>query len=235
MTDLDESVRRNELRVALAAVEERITRACGESGRARDDVTLIAVTKRFPASDVRLLARLGVDDVGENNVQELVAKSEVHAYAGLRLHVVGRLQSNKAAVAASLAELIHSLDRRALIGPLARGAARGQRRLSVLIQVSLDGDPARGGVRKEDVVDLAQATLDSPLRLKGVMAVPPVGAEPVAAFTRLREISKQVRELCPDAEIISAGMSADLEAAVVSGATHLRVGSAILGSRRLLG
>lgn len=232
---LDPAGRRAQVAAGLAAVERRIAAACVAAGRRRDAVTLIAVTKTFPAGDVRHLAALGVRDVGENKVQELAAKAADGAYAGLRLHLIGRLQSNKAALAGSLTDVVHSLDRAKLIAGLVRGAEEAGRSLTVLLQVSLDGDPQRGGVPVEGVPDLARAVLDSPLRLGGVMAVAPLAIDPAVAFARLRAVSDSVLELAPGAGMISAGMSADLEDAVANGATHLRVGSAILGSRPPLG
>lgn len=232
---LDPEGRRAQIATGLAAVERRITAACDAARRPREAVTLVAVTKTVPAGDVRHLAALGVCDVGENKVQELAAKAEGGAYVGLRVHLIGRLQSNKALLAATLADVVHSLDRAKLIAPLARGAEQAGRSLTVLLQVSLDGDPARGGVPAESVRDLACAVLDSSLLLGGVMAVAPLGLDPAAAFARLRTLSESVLELAPQAGMISAGMSADLEAAIANGATHLRVGSAILGSRPPLG
>lgn len=223
--------RREEIRAGLAATEARIAAACLASGRVREELTLVVVTKTHPARDVRLLAGLGVGDVGENRVQELSAKAAEGAYTGLRVHVIGQLQSNKAVEAARHAVMIHSLDRAKLIRPLARGAAEAGRDLVVLIQVSLDGDPARAGARRADVPALAEAVLASPLRLGGVMAVPPPAADPAAAFAELAAVATEVRSLAPQALLISAGMSADLHEAVAAGATHLRVGSAILGSR----
>ena len=231
--------RRTELAAGLAEVEARIDAACASAGRARQDVALVVVTKTFPASDVILLRDLGVTDVGENKVQEAAAKSGAEAFAGLRLHLIGRLQSNKALAAGALADVVHSLDRERLIGPLARGRAGRAVQLGateagtlpVLLQISLDGDPSRGGVAAENLERLAEAVLASPLRLAGVMAVPPPGAQAGAAFATLAELAGRVRRLAPEATWISAGMSGDLEAAVANGATHLRVGSAILGSR----
>lgn len=226
-----EQERRAQIEAGLAATQARIEAACRASGRARADVTLVVVTKTHPVRDIRLLADLGVGDVGENRVQELSAKAAEGAYAGMRLHAIGRLQGNKAAEAARHAVMVHSFDRARLIGPLARGAAQAERDLVVLIQVSLDGDPARGGAPRAEVPALAEAVLASPLRLGGVMAVPPPAADPAAAFAELAEISADLRRLEPGAVLISAGMSADLEQAIAAGATHLRVGSAILGSR----
>lgn len=226
--------RRAELADGLARTRERIAAACSAAGRDPAEVTLVVVTKTFPASDVRVLASLGIRDVGENKVQEAAEKAGQAAYDGLRLHLIGRLQSNKASAAGELADAVHALDRARLVAPLARGAQRAGRLgpLPVLLQISLDGDPARGGCDPDAVSPLAEAVAGTPaLRLAGVMAVPPPHADPRRAFTRLSELASRVRAVDPGAAWISAGMSADLEAAIGCGATHLRVGSAILGSR----
>lgn len=232
--------RRAELAAGLAEVESRIDAACVAAGRARQEMTLVVVTKTFPVSDVLLLRDLDVADVGENTVQEAAAKAEARAFAGLRMHLIGRLQSNKAVAAGALADVVHSLDRPRLIAPLARGRAQrlgecgrpeASQPLPVLVQISLDGDPGRGGVTAAGLERLAEAVLASPLQLAGVMGVPPLGADPAAAFAELARLAARVRAIAPQATWISAGMSGDLEAAVANGATHLRVGSAILGSR----
>lgn len=226
--------RREELAGALAAVRERVARAMSAAGRT-DEVTLIAVTKFFPAADIDLLAELGLRDIGENKVQEAAVKvAEVHLRDRLRVHFIGQLQSNKARSVSEWADAVHGIDREKVARALSRGALEHGRILDVLIQVSLDEIPVagRGGIRPEEVSDLADVVGQAEgLRLRGVMAVAPLGADPRAAFERLRTISGQVREQHPAAVWISAGMSEDLEAAVSAGATHLRVGSAILGSR----
>ncbi len=232
--------RLDELREGLAAVEQRIEAACTAAGRARSSVTLVVVTKTFPASDVRLLAGLGVGDVGESRDQEAAPKAAELPDVPLRWHFVGRLQSNKARSVASYAAVVHSVDRAGLVAALATGAERAGRDVGVLIQVSLDGDPARGGVPvdagPEPLLRLADEVAGSrALRLLGVMAVAPLGADPRAAFDRLLLASARLRDEHPAATFVSAGMSGDLEAAVAAGATHLRVGSAILGSRPPLG
>jgi pyridoxal phosphate enzyme (YggS family) len=228
--------RRAELAAGLAAVEQRIEAACRSAGRARSDVTLIVVTKTFPASDVRLLSGLGVREVGESRDQEAAPKAEACAGLDLTWHFVGRLQSNKARSVASYADVVHSVDRPSLVTALASGAAQAARTVDVLVQVSLDADPARGGVPAGDLPELADAIEDAEgLVLRGVMAVAPLGADPAGAFGRLAELAATVRAVHPGATWVSAGMSGDLEAAVGAGATHLRVGSAVLGSRPPLG
>ena len=234
-----DAARREELRVGLAAVRERVVRGCAEVGRDPDEVTLVVVTKYFPASDVLLLHELGVRHFGENRDQEAGEKfGEVrHALSqagapDVTLHFIGRLQSNKAAHVAGYADVIQSVDRAKLVGALDKGAHSADRTVQVLLQVSLDGDTSRGGVLPADVDALADAVAAHRLlQLRGVMAVAPLGADPDAAFARLREVADGIRARHHGADWISAGMSGDLEAGLRHGATLLRVGTAILGSR----
>jgi len=219
-----------ELTAALAGVEERLGAACAMAGRRRDEVVLVAVTKTRPASDVVALRELGVLDVGENRDQE--AKAKAAQVPGVRWHVVGSLQTNKARSVARYASAVHSVDRAELISALSAGALRAERDLDVLLQVSLDGDPARGGALLVDVPALAEQAAAAPgLRLAGVMAVAPLGADPAAAFAVLAQVSANLRGDHPKAVAMSAGMSGDLEQAVAAGATHVRVGTALLGHR----
>jgi pyridoxal phosphate enzyme (YggS family) len=226
--------RREEVARGLAAVRERIARAAATAGRDPAEVGLVVITKFFPASDVRILADLGVTDVGENRHQEAVAKVEECADLGLRWHFVGGLQSNKAAAVASYADVVESVDRRKLVGALARGAERSGREVEVMLQVSLDPPDARGrsGADPGSLPDLADAVEEhAGLRLTGLMAVAPLGEDPAEAFARLAGIRTAFLTDHPAATALSAGMSADLEQAVAAGATHVRVGSAVLGSR----
>jgi pyridoxal phosphate enzyme (YggS family) len=235
----DEPVRTAELEHALVAVRRRIAAAATSAGRDPQDVTLIAVTKTYPASDAATLVSLGCADLGESRDQEAVAK--VAATAELlgidagspRWHFVGRLQSRKCGSVARYAAAVHSVDRAELVTGLADGVARAERAaLAVFVQVSLDDDPARGGVAAAGVAALADDIASRrELRLSGVMAVAPLGADPNAAFAHLAEVAARLREHHPEAASISAGMSDDLEPAVQNGATHVRVGSALLGRR----
>ena len=223
-----------ELEHRLAAVRERITRACEAAGRDPDDLTLVAVTKFFPASDVDVLADLGVTDVGENRDQEAAAKvRDVARRADLRVHFIGQLQSKKATSVVRYADVVQSVDRPKLVTALQSAAASAGTVLDVLLQVNLDEARGRGGVAPRGAVELADLVGGSEhLRLRGVMAVAPLGADPAPAFARLQEVAGAVREQDPAATWISAGMSGDLEEAIAHGATHLRVGSAILGTRQ---
>jgi pyridoxal phosphate enzyme (YggS family) len=228
--------RRSEIAEGLGRVRERMVVAATAAGRDPAGLTLVVVTKTYPPSDVALLASLGVRDVGENRDQEAAPKHEACASLGLRWHFVGRLQSNKARSVAGYADLVHSVDRPSLVRALDSAAFRRGLVLDCLLQVSLDGDPHRGGVPVAELPVLAEAVAErTHLRLRGVMAVAPLGADPLRAFAVLPELLETVRRHSPQAEVISAGMSGDLEAAVTCGATHLRVGSAILGPRPTLG
>jgi pyridoxal phosphate enzyme (YggS family) len=215
-----------ELADNLEAVRVRIVRACEVAGRPAGEVGIIAVTKTWPASDVSLLADLGLREVGENRHQEGEAKRAASP-TDLTWHHIGRLQRNKARSVTRWADVVHGLDRAELITPLA-GARPG---LPVLVQVSLDGDPTRGGCAPELVPALARDAAAEGLDVRGVMAVAPVGHDPEVAFGRLAELSADLRAAMPAAGWISAGMSGDLEAAVHHGATHLRLGSVLLGPR----
>ena len=227
--------RRDELAANLEAVEGRIADACVAAGRTRDEITLVVVTKTYPASDVDLLAELGVTDVGENRHPEAEDKwAEVRH--PIRRHFVGGLQTNKAGAVARYADVVHSLDRLKLARSLSRGAEAAGRELGCLVQVDFDGDSeGRSGVRPADVGALADEIEALPgLRLDGVMTVAPLGADPRPVFDELVAMSARLRTTHPGAGVVSAGMSDDFEAAVDAGATHLRLGRSILGERPVL-
>ena len=222
--------RRDELAANLAQVRDRVERACLAAGRPADAVTLIAITKTWPASDAALLRDLGVADLGENRDQEAAAKAA--EVTGVRWHFVGQLQTNKARSVAGYADVVHADDRVHLVEALSAGAVRAGREVDALVQVSLDGDPDRGGARTDEVPALADLVAGAEgLRLGGVMAVAPLALLASDAFARLAEVADRVRADHPEATTISAGMSGDLEDAIAAGATHVRVGSAILGVR----
>jgi len=230
--------RRDEVAERLAVVRRRIATACSAADRDPDEVTLVVVTKFFPESDVRVLADLGVRHVGENRHQEAEAKHAACADLDLVWHFIGGLQSNKAAAVGQWADVVQSVDRAKLLGGLSRAAHERDRVLDVCVQVSLDppGGDGRAGADPRDVPALAEAVAAADgLRLRGVMAVAPRGADPAAAFSRLAHVAAQVRAVDPTATWVSAGMSGDLEQAVEGGATHVRVGSAVLGNRPTTG
>ncbi|MFC0041960.1 YggS family pyridoxal phosphate-dependent enzyme [Actinomadura rayongensis] len=224
-----------ELAANLADVRARIAAACAAAGRSPDDLTLIAVTKTFPASDVRLLAGLGIADVAENRDQEARPKAEATADLPLTRHFVGQLQTNKARSVAGYADVVQSVDRVRLVRALADAAARTGRPLRCLVQVSLDDEAGRGGAAPDDVPKIAaEIAAAGDLELAGVMAVAPLGGDARAAFARLAVIAARLRADHPAATVISAGMSGDLEDAIECGATHLRIGTALLGGRRAI-
>jgi hypothetical protein len=241
MTGQDDR-RRAEIGENLRDLRARIAAACAAAGRAEDDITLVAVTKTFPASDVRLLAGMGVLDVGENRDQEAAPKARECAglRPPLRWHFIGQLQVNKCASVVRYADMVHSVDRPRLVTALGARAAAAGRRIGCLIQVNLDpaavagsGDAVRGGALPAEVPALASALASQEgLELAGVMAVAPLGQPPRPAFARLAAIAATVRSAHPGAMMISAGMTGDLEEAIAEGATHVRVGTALLGGRR---
>jgi pyridoxal phosphate enzyme (YggS family) len=237
----DDEARRAALAANLAAVRSRVAAACRGAERDPGEVELIVVTKTYPVKDVLQLAALGVTDVGENRDQEAAPKAAEVAAAGVRVrwHFIGQLQRNKARSVARYADLVQSVDSVRLARALAEAAGRERDRpLDVLVQVSLDGDPARGGavVGGADPDTALDAVLDAvdgagDLRLRGLMAVAPLEGDPERAFAGLAGIAATVRARYPAATLLSAGMSGDFELAIRHGATHVRVGSAVLGQR----
>ena len=223
-----------ELSANLDAVRRRIAAACTAAGRPADEVRLVAVSKTWPASDVLALRSLGVTDFGESYDQEAKAKAASLAAMGLspRWHFVGRLQRNKCASIAGYADVVHAVDRTEVVDALSGGAVRAGRVVDVLVQVSLDGDPERGGVRPDALPEVADAVAGAQgLALRGVMAVPPRDVSPEAAFLALAEVSQRLQSAHPLASIVSAGMTVDLESAIAAGSTCVRVGTAVFGRR----
>ena len=218
-----------ELAERYGGVMGRIADACRDAARRPDDVTVIVVTKFHPAALIRDLVELGVRHVGENRHQEAVAKrDECRDLTSLTWHFVGQLQSNKAKAVLDYASVIHSVDRASLVGAL----AKTERDCDVFLEVNLTDDPGRGGGAPDELDALAERVLQVPsLRLRGVMAVAPLGEPPRSAFARLRILSERVQRLAPAATDISAGMSSDFAEAIAEGATHLRIGTAITGKR----
>ncbi|MFB8211317.1 YggS family pyridoxal phosphate-dependent enzyme [Streptomyces sp. NPDC048567] len=236
--------RKEQLAANLARVEERIASACVAAGRKREEVTLIVVTKTYPASDVRILHGLGVRQVAENRDQDAAPKAAECADLSLSWHFVGQLQTNKVRSVAGYADVVQSVDRTKLVTALSAAAGRRERELGCLIQVALDAESgergARGGVAPDGIEELADAVAAAPgLRLDGLMTVAPLAGpfagRQRAAFDRLMEFSSRLRGNHPAANMVSAGMSADLEDAIAAGATHVRVGTAVLGVRPGLG
>lgn len=234
--------RRDELAANLAEVRGRVEAACAAAGRSPETVTTIVVTKTYPASDVAALAELGVTDVGENRHPEAGDKrAELDALLppgveAPRLHFVGGLQTNKAGAVARYADVVQSVDRAKLARSLSRGAETAGRDLELLVQVDFDlHDPGRSGTAPTDVCALADLVAELPgVRLRGLMTVAPLDVEPRPVFEQLRELAETVRADHPGADVVSAGMSGDFEDAVTAGATHLRIGRAVLGERASL-
>jgi pyridoxal phosphate enzyme (YggS family) len=235
------SDRQAQLAASLTEVRERIDGACRAADREPGSVTLVAITKTYPASDVEMLAALGVTDVGENKDQEARVKAAA-VRAAVRWHFVGQLQRNKAKSVVTYADVVESVDSVRLVRALAGAVERHRDRpLDVLVQVSIDGDPARGGAVADaaeadrDLMRVADAVAEADgLRLGGVMAIAPQSWDADPAFERLASLATRVAAGHPAATVISAGMSGDLEQAVRHGATHVRIGTSLLGMRNTL-
>lgn len=245
----DDPVRRAQLAASLMEVRERISRACAAAGRDASGVIMIAVTKTYPAADVLRLAGLGVTDVGENRDQEAAPKAaEVGAALGPaapRWHYVGQLQRNKCRSVVGYADVVHSVDSLRLAAALDEASRRHRKApLDVLVQVSIDGDPSRGGAvdgrtapaeAERDLWQVADAVARTDgLQLAGLMTVAPLDWEPERAFEVMAGLSARLVVDHPTATAVSAGMSGDVEAAIRYGATHVRIGSALLGMRNTL-
>jgi PLP dependent protein len=249
----NEGDRESELTHALAAVRSRLALAAEAAGRNVSEIELLPITKFFPATDVAILSRLGCRSVGESREQEASAKvAELARLAGaspradsrkVHWHMVGQIQRKKARSLARWAHTAHSIDSSQLVTALDRAVAatlaegRRENRLRVYVQVSLDGDVSRGGVdiltpgAVEEVC--AQVEESESLELVGLMGIPPLDWDPDEAFDRLQSEHRRVLESHPNAVGLSAGMSNDLEIAVKHGSTCVRVGTALLGPRRL--
>ena len=221
--------RREFISNSLQDVRTRIAKAAQSAGRDASQITLIAVTKTYPVEDVAILHELGQTHFGENRTEEGSEKSLVVPGTW---HYQGQVQSRKLREIAAWADVIHSLDQICHIEKLNRICEESQRKIGVFIQISLDGAPDRGGVVEEDLGGLGEAVASSSaLELKGLMCVPPVEYEHVLAFTEIAQIHQRFISNFPSAKSLSAGMSSDFEVAIAHGATHIRVGSQILGSR----
>ena len=232
------SNRLSEIQSNLERIQTRTKNACSAAGRDISEITLIAVTKTYPAGDVDLLQQLGIENVGENRDQEASSKKSAVKNV-FKWHFIGQMQSNKAKSVVNYADLIHSVDRWSLAKEIQKSAQGLNKVQQVLIQVDLDQsgpDPTRGGIWPAGLSELAASISQaSHLELKGLMSVAPLGEKSERAFARLKEIRTSFLKEHPQAQILSAGMSDDLEAAILHGATHLRIGSALLGERPKIG
>ncbi len=218
--------RRSEITSNLEAVRDQISKAALTAGRSLDEITLIAVTKTFPASDVEILRDLGITHFGENRDSDAAPKAA--AVVGT-WHFQGQIQSNKLKSITSWANVIHSLDEIRHFEVIEKNALHP---LDIFCQVSLDDSVGRGGVSEQKLYELAQAIEKSAThRLQGLMAVAPLGVDPTVAFSKLSAIHKAFMADFPKADKLSAGMSGDFKEAIAYGATHIRIGSQILGSR----
>lgn len=213
-------------------MRERVGSAARDAGRDPADVTTIVVTKFHPVTMIEELLRLGVRDFGENRHQEAQGKASTLAGRDLTWHFVGQVQGKKARQVRSYAHVVHSVDRVSLATAL--GSANSS--IDCFIQVNLTDDPARGGVDPSGLDALVEHVLGTAgLRLLGLMAVAPLGAEPTAEFARVRTLGEGIRRIAPEARFLSMGMSQDYPEAIREGATHLRIGTAITGNRPTLG
>ena len=218
----------------LRSVTESVDAAIAEAGRAPDEVTTIVVTKFHPAALVRALFGLGVRQFGESRHQEASAKAAELSDLELEWHYIGQLQSKKARQARQYARVIHSLDRESLVTALS--STDSVEPTDVFVQVNLTDDAGRGGVQPAALDGFVDLVLETPgIRLLGLMTVAPLGEEARPAFAELRELSDRVRLAAPDAAALSMGMSGDYREAILEGATHLRIGTAITGNRPIHG
>lgn len=221
-----------DLATRLDEVDARIAGAARSAGRDPSELTRIVVTKFHPAALVRELHALGVRDVAENRQQEFTAKAaELADLADVRWHFVGQLQTKKARAVRAVASAVHSVDRERVADALDVAGGDGPP-LDVFLQVNLTDDPGRGGVEPAGLERLAEHAAARPtLRVRGIMAVAPLGEAPASAFERLAGYAARLRRVVPDATWMSAGMTADFAEAIAAGATHLRIGTAITGDR----
>jgi len=219
-----------DLEARLASVTAEVAQAARDAGRNPGEITTIVVTKFHPAALVRELADLGVSDFGESRHQEAQPKIAELADLAATWHFIGQVQSKKARQVRSYVDVIHSVDRPSLVDALAGGP------LDVFIQVNLTDDPARGGAQPDDLASLSERVASTEgLKLRGLMAVAPLDSEPRREFARVRTLSERLRAAHPEASGLSMGMSGDFREAILEGATHLRIGTAITGNRLLHG
>ncbi len=222
------------IRARLQQVEERITQACHQSGRSRDEVTLIGVTKTFPASLIAAAIEAGLEDFGENKVQELMSKLPKIPKGSCRWHMIGHLQRNKARQVALYADSFHALDSRRLAETLNRHAASCGRVLPCFVQVNVSGEDTKFGVGEGEAGELIEQTSAlANLELKGLMTLAAPSPEPEVFRGQFRKLSRLAEKYAHlGCTALSMGMSGDFEVAIEEGATHVRIGSAIFGPRQ---
>ncbi|TFD30103.1 YggS family pyridoxal phosphate-dependent enzyme [Cryobacterium sp. TMT1-62] len=216
----------------LTAVQGGIVAAAAAAGRDPAELTTIVVTKFQPVSLLQELTALGVRNFGESRHQEAQAKAAELLQLDLTWHFVGQVQGKKARQVRAYADVIHSVDRASLVDALASEDSV----VDCFVQVNLTDDPSRGGVAPGELPKLVEHVLSTAgLRLIGLMAVAPLGAEPRPSFARVRELGEQIQQFAPNAKSLSMGMSQDYAEAIIEGATHLRIGTAITGNRPVSG
>lgn len=232
MADL-RSDRRDFLVRRISKFKAELVQTAKTAGRDPADIKLITVTKGFPATDLELLAELGVTDIGESKDQEVNARMSAIKAGNFNLHFIGQLQRNKIKSICSYSSVIHSVDRTEAVSSIATAAKTLETVPGLLLQVDLAAvkNPARGGVDPAKLLDLAASVVSSNLPLLGLMAVAPLGERVETAFERFAALSEQLQNEHPSASCRSIGMSDDWQLAVGYGATHLRIGSALLGNR----
>ena len=220
----------DEISANLEKVKEQIKLAAASANRLSEDITLVAVTKTFPVSDIEILYSLGIRDFGENRDQEASAKVGLLP-KDVRWHFQGQIQSNKLKSITSWASFIHSVDQLKYAQMISDYSAGNEK--PIFMQVSLDKPPqSRSGVNPSELLELAGAISALPgIRLEGLMAVAPVNSPAEQAFAELEDIRSDFLSTFPDAKSLSIGMSGDYQIAIKYGATHIRIGSSILGIR----
>lgn len=230
--------RLNEITENYQKIQSRILESCKKSGRNTSEITVIAITKTYPAADIDLLKTIGIENIGENKDQEASQKFKEVKNKFIR-HFVGQLQTNKVKSVVQYADYIHSVDRLSLVKEIQKMSQKINKIQKVLIQIDLDesqSDVNRGGVNPQKLNELAQEISNCPnIELSGLMSVAPLNMSSSRAFSKLKIIRDEFIKSFPSAKMLSAGMSEDLEDAVSHGATHLRIGSALLGERPKIG
>lgn len=220
----------------LERVRSRIEDACREVGRAPESVRLLAVSKTHPASAVLRLHESGQLAFGESYVDEAVTKITELADLGLEWHYIGPIQSNKTRIIAEHFDWVQGVDRAKIIRRLADQRADDRAPLNILIQVNIDDEPQKAGCRPDEISQLADLIAErSTLRLRGLMAIPAPRqdiAAQKAVFDQLHSLYRDLQSKYPEVDTLSAGMSADLEAAIAAGSTMVRVGTALFGPRK---
>ena len=221
-------------------IVDRLTAACVRAGRAPDDVTLVAVSKKHPAEAIRTLYEAGQRDFGENYAQELDAKRTALAdLTDLRWHFIGALQSNKAKLVVPGCTLVHAVDRLSVAEAMSRRAVASGSIARLLVEVNVGGEASKAGVSPADVAPLIETLAALPaIEVSGLMCIPPPEDETADAasvnrvhFAQLRQLRDALSGLCPSLRLLSMGMTDDFESAVAEGATHVRIGTAIFGPR----